>query len=215
MAGSRKVKLQVGASRRGKYTLPDQHQLYVYEYCVDLDAKKACIRAGWAEKQAAGTANKLMCNPDVITAIRQQLGKRALETEIEAKRVLYELAMIAFADPAELFDDENGALLHIQDMPPEVRRSISSMDVATKESIDGSLVTTAKIKFWNKLDALNMIGKHLGILGSDVSSQHLHLHSEATNPYLNADPALILQAKEAMTRLEHSTKTTIENEVEQ
>lgn len=209
---SRKVKPSRGKSRKGmKHVLTDLQELFVQEYCVDLCPKRAAIRAGYSEKGANAAAQKLMNNPDVIQKIRLQLAKRAEDTEIDAKKVLYELALIAFSDPGHLFDGE-GHLLHIQDMPEAVRKSIASCDVSTKESRDGTMVTTAKIKFWNKIEALSLIGKHLGILGSNVEQKHLHLHSGVTNPYLNAPDDLILQAKDAMTMLEHSVKSQVMDE---
>jgi len=208
--GSRKtgIRTSAGGYRPKLANLTDKQELFIREYCVDLNAAAAGRRVG----MTASYANKLMSNPDVVNAIRIQLGKRAQATEIDAEKVLCELALIAFADPAELYDEETGAMLHVKDMPESIRRSIASMDVIAKEDDSGQVTTIAKVRFWNKMEALSAIGKHLGILGNDSPQQHLHLHSQVTNPYLNAPPELILQAKEAMTKLEHSVKGNIDNE---
>lgn len=207
--GSRKIKLNTGKGRKPKqYGLTDRQQLFVREYCVDLNASAACVRAGLSKKAAP----MLMQEVAVINAIRLQLGKRAKETEIDAERVLCELALIAFSNPQDMFNKSTGCMLHITEMPEEVARSIASLDVVSKTGEDGEITTVVKVRFWNKLEALTSIGKHLGILGAGEVQQHLHLHSAATNPFINADPSLILEAKEAMTKLEHSVKGNIDDE---
>ena len=215
---SKKIKPGLGKGGRPKkkhrtmtHALTDMQELFVQEYCVDLSPKNAAIRAGYSEKGANSVGQKLMNNPDVVDKIRLQLGKRAEETEINATKVLYELALIAFSDPGHMFDGE-GNLLHIMDMPEGIRKSIAGCDIISREGRDGTVRTTAKVKFWNKVETLSLIGKHLGILGSNVEQKHLHLHSAATNPYLNAPDDLILQAKDAMTMLEHSVKANIIDE---
>lgn len=205
---SRKISTGSAAGRPHKTPLTDQQKLFVREYCVDLDAGRAAIESGYKNKSAG---HSLMRRPHIIDSVRRQIARRARQTEIDAERVLCELAMIAFGDPGDMFA-EDGTMVHIQDMPVEVRKMISSLDVETRETRDGATVTMAKVRFWNKLEALNMIGKHLGILGSQVEQKHLHLHSEVSNPFLNAPDDLLLQAKSAMSKLQHSVKGNINDE---
>lgn len=196
-----------GGRKKPKH-LNDKQRLFVRYYCEDLNATNAAKKAGYP---GAGTGSRLIKNTEVREAIRRQIARRARETEINAERVLCELAMVAFADPGEMFN-EDGTLMHLTDMPPEVRKMVSSLDVETRETKDGTTVTFAKVRFWNKLEALNMIGKHLGILGSQVEQKHLHLHSEVSNPFLNAPADLLLQAKSALANLQNSTRGNIAQE---
>lgn len=211
MSGTRKLKVSSRKSPKAAKLedLTDKMQLFVKEYPLDLNPKQAAIRAGYSPSSATQMAAKMLNNPKVTQALRIELAKRAQAAEIDAKKVLYELALIAFSDPGDMFDLD-GKLLHVKDMPEAIRKSIAGFDVKTKEHRDGeSQTTTVKVKFWNKIEALNLIGKHLGILGSTVENKHLHLHSVVTNPYLNAPDEAILAAKSALTQLEHSVKGNI------
>lgn len=90
--------------------------------------------------------------------------------KITAKRVLRELANIAFFDPGDLFISD----LSGQPMPrpwkslsPNVRKIISSYKVKRKliPSLDGDPYTVEDIdiRFHSKLDALDKLCKHLGL----------------------------------------------------
>jgi hypothetical protein len=90
--------------------------------------------------------------------IQQYREKVQEETQITIRRVVTELAISAFADPAALFS-ETGELLSIHEMPENVRRSISSIE------FDNNGVATAKVgkvKLHDKLRALDCLMKHLG-----------------------------------------------------
>jgi len=205
---SRRVKPKTIGKAKKLAPLNNQQELFVREYCVDLDANKAALRAGYSSKRSG---EKLMTREHVLEAIRLQIGKRARETEIDAERVLCELALIAFSNPKDMFD-ENGCMLHIKDMPDDIAKTIASLDVVHKQTRSGDEVTIAKVRFHNKLEALALIGKHLGILGSQVEQKHLHLHSVSSNPYLNAPDDVILQAKSALANLEYSVRGNIMEE---
>jgi phage terminase small subunit len=94
---------------------------------------------------------------------RSSLGKasRASANRVHVKqdRVVLELLRIALANPAQAFD-ANGELLPFHKMPEDVQRAISSIDV---EERNGETVVK-KIRFWDKPRALEMLGRHIGLL---------------------------------------------------
>lgn len=92
-SGSHRVKPITKGQKPKIYELTDKQELFVREYCVDLNAKDAAVRAGLTR----GYGSKMMNDQNIINAIRVQLGERARNTEIDAERVLCELAMVAFA----------------------------------------------------------------------------------------------------------------------
>ena len=78
------------------------------------------------------------------------------EQKISAQEVLAQIRAIAMADATELTQVENGELVirSTAEISPELRCAISSVEKSA-----GSL----KIKFYDKLKALELLGKILGL----------------------------------------------------
>jgi hypothetical protein len=87
-------------------------------------------------------------------------------------RVLAEVIRIALADPLGVFDDV-GALRPIRDIPADLRRAISSIEVDELWEWQGGegdrkrvlVGYTRKIKFWSKEKTLELLMKHHELLG--------------------------------------------------
>jgi len=79
-------------------------------------------------------------------------------------RVLKELKAMAMADIRELYD-ESGKLKHPKEWPEHVARAVKSVDVFEEYEGSGKGRTfvgyTKKVQTWDKLKALEMIGKYL------------------------------------------------------
>jgi len=82
---------------------------------------------------------------------------------------------LAFSDVAQLFDrvhkgSRTFTLRQIQDMPPEIRKCISSVKVKTENLTagDGAQDTTVEIKLWSKTDALQLGARANGWLKDKV-----------------------------------------------
>ena len=93
---------------------------------------------------------------------------RTAPAKVTRARVETELRHIAFSDPKDLFvrmaaGSRKFTLQEICAMPENVRRAIASVKVRTENlsSGDGKQDTTVEIKFWDKVKALELIGKYL------------------------------------------------------
>lgn len=75
---------------------------------------------------------------------------------ISAEEVLAQIRAIAMADVTELMQVEQGELVvrSTAELPPQLRRAICSVEKSA-----GSL----KVKFYDKLKALELLGKFLGL----------------------------------------------------
>jgi len=92
--------------------------------------------------------------------------------DIEEERIIREVAVIAFNDPAKFFDAD-GNLLPITEMPEEARRALAGFEVEQLfEFIPGEGKTpngtVTKIRIRDKMPALLALMKKLGILTERV-----------------------------------------------
>lgn len=150
--------------------LNNKQKSFVREYLVDLNATQAAIRAKYSKKSAYSIGEENMRKPEIAKSIQAEMDKRGKRTEITADKVLQELAKLGFADIRNVFN-ENGQLLPVHMLPPEVAASISSIEVVTTR-IPGSdpveVEHTSKIKFWDKRGSLELLGKHLKLFTDKV-----------------------------------------------
>lgn len=151
-----------------KTKLDPKRARFVQEYLIDLNATQAAIRAGYAKKNADVTGPRMLGNIGIQKEIAAAMAKRAERLEITADTWLRELACSGFLDPKDIFEDD-GSLKQIKDMPESARRAIAGLDVT--ELFDGetgdqkhAIGLVKKIKFVPKINALEIIGKHLGFL---------------------------------------------------
>jgi phage terminase small subunit len=82
--------------------------------------------------------------------------------------VLAELARIAFSDIRELFD-EKGNLKALQDLTPDQAAAIAVFEHRNLTAGNGAGATIYKIRLWDKIKALEMLFKHLGLLKESVA----------------------------------------------
>ena len=141
----------------------DRRARFVQEYCIDLNATQAAIRAGYAPKAAKVQASRLLTNVTVRAEIDARLAAKARENDITTDRVLKEISRIAFCDPRRLFA-EGGALKAIHDLDDDAAAALSSVE--TREiggGEDSPVITVRKIKLVSKAQALSQAMAYLGM----------------------------------------------------
>ena len=161
---------------------PKQRQ-FVIEYIIDWNATQAAIRAGYSKKTAGQIGEQNLKKLDIQTAIQDAMVKREERTEITGDRVVHELAKIAFAKITDyleygtelrIVDYQDGKPVYDWAMIVEAIES-SKVDGAPIQEVSVSKDGTFKFKMYNKLDALNSLGKHLGVFneGADNGNQEV------------------------------------------
>jgi phage terminase small subunit len=135
---------------------------FVDEYLIDLNAKQAAIRAGYASKGAAVQGFRLLTNANVAVAIQARQVDRSKRTDITQDRVLQEFAKIAFGDVRGLFDAA-GNLRQPHELSDDDAARVASIEVVTKSIGDGAVEYVHKIRAWDKIAALTQLGRHLGM----------------------------------------------------
>lgn len=145
--------------------LTDKQKRFVTEYLVDLNATQAAIRAGYSQKTAGSAANENLRKPQISAEIQKRQAKVQDKLEITQERIVKELAAIAFSsgtDFAEVNEAEGGQSVRFkatEGLPPEKRAAISSI-----KTMRGGM----EVKTYDKLRAMELLGKFLGFLdGAD------------------------------------------------
>jgi len=139
--------------------LKPRHQRFVEEYLLDLDAKNAAIRAGYATRSAHANSFRLLRQPDIAAAVEKELASRQEQIRITSDRVALEYARIAFANMKDFMDwGPNGQQLRPKD-------SLSDADAAAISDIQPT-ASGGKVKLYDKQAALNALARHLGMFDS-------------------------------------------------
>ena len=146
--------------------MTDRQKRFVEEYLVDLNATQAAIRAGYSPKSANANGYKILARPNIRTAVDEAIAERSRRTGINQDRVVRELARVAFLDPADMID-LNGAAVR-KDASTEDTACIASVKVKNSKTAKGGVSTEREIKLCDKLKALELLGRHLGMFSDRV-----------------------------------------------
>lgn len=146
--------------------LNPQQRLFVEHLLADKSFNPTAAAKAAGYKNPSGSVQKLLSNKIVNAAIGKALHDRIEKTKVTAEMVIHELAAVAFSNIQEVMGD-NDSIKKLSDLPENVARSISSIKVQHKTEFDhGEPVTVVvkEIKFWDKLNALTLLAKHLGMI---------------------------------------------------
>jgi phage terminase small subunit len=162
---------EISTTASMKSKLNAKQLAFCQEYLIDLNATQAAIRAGYSAKTARQVAAENLTKPDIQTEVSRLIDERAARNKIDADTVLGELLRIARADIGQAFNPD-GSLKPLADMPEEIRRAISGVDVFEEFAGRGEdreqIGFTKKIRFWDKVKALEMLGRHLRMFSDRV-----------------------------------------------
>lgn len=146
-----------------------KHEAFVRAYLDNpgITMSDAAKAAGYSDKNARKMGSKLAALPEIAARIAQHT-QRAMETaEVDAARVIREIARVAFVDPRKYFH-EDGRVKEIHELDDDAAAALAGIDVETRfERADGGEKSTAdgytvkKFKLADKLGALEKLMKYL------------------------------------------------------
>lgn len=145
---------------------------FVREYLADpgLNASAAYMRAYPTVKPASARvqASRMLADPNIASAIAEEMEKRAKRTQIDADWVLKRLHADANADLADIYDT-NGHLKPVNEWPMTWRTGLVA-GVETVMERDGTdedgkpiYVTVRKVKLADRTRIVELAGKHVGV----------------------------------------------------
>ena len=150
--------------------LNEKQKLFAMEYLKSQNATKAylAVYSTKNEDTARKNGSKLLTNTDIQAMIEKHGKLRQNRTEITADRIVMEIAKVAFADIGLVCDwNEEGKLTlkSKENMGPEGLASLNMIQSVDSFDKDGNIQSTKNsFKMNDKLKALELLSKHLGLL---------------------------------------------------
>lgn len=145
--------------------LTAKQQRFIEEYLIDLNATQAAIRAGYSPKTANEQGARLLANVSVQEEVSKAMADRSRRTGISQERVIRELARIAFVNPQKVINTDDGS----------VNANASEDDLACIQSVkvktmsgDKGCSEEREVRLNDKMKALELLGKHLGMFTDKV-----------------------------------------------
>ena len=135
---------------------------FVEEYLIDLNATQAAIRSGYSPDTAKSIGSENLTKPDIQARIAKAMAERSKRTGVNADRVVAELAKIAFVNAEDVIDAETATV------KPNAAREDTAAIQSVKVKTFGEDGLEREIKMADKIKALELLGKHLGMFKDKV-----------------------------------------------
>lgn len=148
-----------------RMALNEKQERFCEEYLIDLNATQAAVRAGYKARSARQQGSDLLSKAAVRARIDELKAERSRRTEISADRVLTELARVAFYNPRDVLDFRTAQVL--EKATEDDLRVIAGVKVkyVPHKTEDGDFeeAIEREVRLCDKLKALDMLAKHLGV----------------------------------------------------
>ncbi len=152
--------------------LTDKQRIFLYQYLVDSNSKRAAIAAGYSEKTATQKGAQLLQHP----LIKAQLGKLqrqdVIKLELSREEILKQLYYACTRDVGD-FEDENGQVhTSLRAIPERLRACIDGFEVeqqsfTDRETGETTITQKIKVKLSPKLGAIDLAMKHKGLFAAE------------------------------------------------
>lgn len=150
--------------------LTPKQRRFCEEYVIDLNGTQAAIRAGYSIDSAKEIASMLLTKFNVSEYVSKLQKKLSDKTQITAEKVINELAKIGFSNVQDFIDSDN-SIKDISQIDSKKAAAVSSIKKSVTTFGDGKNTGTKEVvefKIWDKVSALEKLGKHLGLFTDRV-----------------------------------------------
>lgn len=156
-----------GKKRETKLSERQRAMIDAYFGKANFNQKQAARMAGYGEGSIA-SSGKLFSHPLVRAEIERRQERNQSRYEATYDRLIEELSTVAFASLADHmeFDEETGRLVGINLSNEDVRALGALGEVKIETVVEGDDAETVRkvtVKPWNKLQAIDMLMRHLGV----------------------------------------------------
>ncbi len=150
--------------------LTNKQKAFVQEYLVDLNGTQAALRAGYNKNSAPVVGCENLKKPNIQQAIQEEMEKRQERTRVTQDKVVQELAKLAFSNMRSFAKwSKDGVVLVDSDQLTDDETACVA-EITQTETQYGK---TIKVKPYNKKDALELLGRHLGMFSDTIKNVHI------------------------------------------
>lgn len=136
------------------------------EYLIDLNATQAAIRAGYSPETAKSVGSENLTKPDLRARIDREIAERSRRTGVSADRVVRELAKLAFVKATDIIDPVTAT---VRDTASEEDKACIAAVKYKASSGESSDSVEREIRLCDKLKALELLGRHLGMFSDKLT----------------------------------------------
>lgn len=145
--------------------MTNKQKVFCEEYLIDLNATQAAIRAGYKPDSAGSVGSENLQKPEIRARIDQMLADRSARTGVNADRVIRELAKVAFVKATDVVNVDEAT---VKDNASEDDKSC--IQAVKVKVVNGDFTSIEReIKLCDKVRALELLGKHLGIFDDSIN----------------------------------------------
>jgi phage terminase small subunit len=141
--------------------LTGRQMAFVEEYLIDLDPHQAALRAGY---YSGTTGQSLLKKKEIRELIDAAMKERQERTQVTIDMVVAELAKIAFSDLKDFVKWSKSGRIGLRPCDQVDGRVLAAIE----ETVNGKS-RTKKVKLYDKLKALELLGKHLGMFSDNLN----------------------------------------------
>jgi len=146
--------------------LTEKQKIFCEEYCVDYNASRSALKAGYSEKTYGKIGFENLQKLEIqkyIAYCKQNISELA---GVSALRNLKELASISYSNIGDL---KNGwiSFKDFDELTEDQKKAIKACEITTIRNELGETITGYKIVLHDKLKAIETINKQLGYNATD------------------------------------------------
>lgn len=149
--------------------LTAKQERFCEEYIIDLNATKAAIRAGYSEKTAYSIGQENLTKPEIIERLSELRADISENNGKLIQRVIDELVKVGFSNIQDYIGQGN-TIVDMSEIDENKARAVSSIKKSLTEfgtPDNPGIKTVVEFKLWDKISALEKLGRHLGIFEAD------------------------------------------------
>lgn len=148
-----------------------KHERFAQELAKGSSASAAYVEAGYAKSDS--NASRLSGNEKVWSRVDELLGEGAAKAGVTIERIVAELAKVGFANMGDFLKATTGGDPYFvyADLTDEQKAALAEVtveDFKEGRGEDARDVRRIKFKLYDKLGALEKLGKHLGMFKDKV-----------------------------------------------
>lgn len=155
--------------------LTPKEELFVNRYVVDFNGAASARDVGYSEHTAREIAAELLTKPHIQKRLKEIQRKLIQKNEDLAQQVIDELKKVGFSNIQNFIDSDN-TIIDISGVDSSKAAAVSSLKKSVTTFGDGKgnegKKEVVELKMWDKISALEKIGRHLGIFEADNSQKN-------------------------------------------